>query len=57
MSEPKKQEKDYTKEVDEALPEAKSLAEVCGIDETSLRDARREAYRCCSKSLGNYRIH
>ncbi|EIM92302.1 uncharacterized protein STEHIDRAFT_47088 [Stereum hirsutum FP-91666 SS1] len=27
MSEPKKQEKDYTKEVDEALPEAKSLAE------------------------------
>lgn len=34
MSEPKKQEKDYTKEVDEALPEAKSLAEVCGMDET-----------------------
>lgn len=42
MSEPKKQEKDYTKEVDEVLPEAKSLAEVCvcGADETYLNGGR-----------------
>lgn len=28
MADPKKQEKDYTKEVDEILPQTKSLAEV-----------------------------
>ena len=32
MAEPKKQEKDYTKEVDALLPETKSLAEVRGDD-------------------------
>ena len=29
MADPKKQEKDYTSEVDALLPEARSLAEVC----------------------------
>lgn len=29
MADPKKQEKDYTKEVDAILPEARSLAKVC----------------------------
>ncbi len=29
MADPKKQEKDYTAEVDSLLPETKSLAEVC----------------------------